>query len=605
MPLDPKPYKPVRKLLEAVDNGEFVVPYFQRGFEWEPNMVKELLVSMISDYFSGLILLWELDPEKAKNEKWDPIWGAKIGKNIYYAVLDGQQRLSSLYYAIYNPQKVFPNRKSYYLFFVDLRKYIENNFDECVFYNYYSEYIPTAKLGVQKNKWINELVFPIALLSDKDFLRNEYNNWIKEYARKLYEVQEDKTYDPFDIHSELEKLEKKILDYEFPVHILGKERSIYDVCSIFARINQKGLRLSTFDLMNAFLYPKGITLRKDFENLNYEILKKIPGIDELLLKTMSLYKQDYCSSKYIYNLIPGQKTIQKVNGKKQEVVLVKDAEEFKKLWHNSVKYCEKARKKIMNTGEYDFGSIKVDFIPNNTTIPVIGAIQWIHEEKFRNEIHEGKFNKLLFMWYWNAVLSKDYSGSSDTIMSKDFRQLKAWLEEKEMPERVRNIEHFKETIRELDLSKERKGSSVYNAIISLLALRKAEDFLTGRVPGAVDYVGESVNDHHIFPSRVKGLEPNKMKRFSDTKDNIVNRTLLLDETNSRIKNKRPSEYLQNILERLNNNEKELYTLMESHLISKKALQHMWDDNYDEFIIERENTIKEYLAGIVKLGLPEL
>jgi len=304
-------------------------------------------------------------------------------------------------------------------------------------------------------------------------------------------------------------------------------------------------------------------------------------------------------------LIPGQKVIQKVDGKKQEIILVKDAEEFKKLWHNSVKYCEKARKKIMNTGEYDFGSIKVDFIPNTTTIPVIGAIQWIYEEKFRDEIHEGEFNKLLSMWYWNAVLSKDYSGSSDTIMSKDFRQLKAWLEEKEIPERVRNTEHIKEIIRELDLRKERKGSSVYNAIISLLALKKARDFLTGRVPGSVDYVGESVNDHHIFPSRVKGLELSKRRSFSNTKDNIVNRTLLLDETNIKIQNKRPSEYLQDILEKLNNDEKELYALMESHLISKKALQHMWDDDYDEFIIERESTIKEYLAKIAKVGLPEL
>ena len=170
---------------------------------------------------------------------------------------------------------------------------------------------------------------------------------------------------------------------------MGKDRSLYDVCSIFARINQKGLRLSTFDLMNAFLYPKGIALRKDFEDLNYEILKRIPGIDELLLKTMSLYKQDYCSSKYIYNLIPGQKVIQKVDGKKQEVILVKDAEEFKKLWRNSVKYCEKARKKIMNTGEYDFGSIKVDFIPNTTTIPVIGPFNvsgFIGEAKIKRVV---------------------------------------------------------------------------------------------------------------------------------------------------------------------------------------------------------------------------
>jgi len=62
-----------------------------------------------------------------------------------------------------------------------------------VFYKYYSEYIPTSKLREQKNKWIDELVFPIALLSDDNFLKNEYKNWMKEYAKKLYKMQEDTT----------------------------------------------------------------------------------------------------------------------------------------------------------------------------------------------------------------------------------------------------------------------------------------------------------------------------------------------------------------------------------------------------------------------------
>ena len=345
-----------------------------------------------------------------------------------------------------------------------------------------------------------------------------------------------------------------------------------------------------------------VSLRKDFEDLDNRMLKSIPGIEELLLKTISLYKQDYCSAKYIYNLIPGQTIIQKVGDKKQKIILVEDAEEFKKLWDNSVKCCEYARKKIMNVGKYDFGSIRVDFIPNTTIIPVIAAIQLTFEEKFKDTVSEGEFNELLFRWYWNAVLSKDFSGSSDSVMSSDFRQLKAWLEGKDLPERVKNVKYMRETIKELALKKERKGSSVYNAIISILALNKAEDFLTGRIPGTVDYIEDRINDHHIFPSRVKELKPGKSKKFSETRDCIVNRTLLLNETNGEISNKKPSEYLQLIMEKRNINGKDLYKIMESHLISRKALQHMWEDNYDEFIIERENTIKKCLLNIIKNGV---
>lgn len=93
----------VNDLLKKVDDGSFVIPYFQRGFEWEPRMVCDLFESILQNYFTGLLLLWELDTEQAKNEEWDPVWGAKRVNTPKVAILDGQQRLSSLYYAIYNP----------------------------------------------------------------------------------------------------------------------------------------------------------------------------------------------------------------------------------------------------------------------------------------------------------------------------------------------------------------------------------------------------------------------------------------------------------------------------------------------------------------------
>jgi len=103
----------VEDLMRCVHDGSYVIPYFQREFEWQPSMVCDLIESIVQKYYTGLILLWELNIEEAQREKWDPVWGAKLKVTPKKAVLDGQQRLASLYYVLYNPKEKFPNRKSY------------------------------------------------------------------------------------------------------------------------------------------------------------------------------------------------------------------------------------------------------------------------------------------------------------------------------------------------------------------------------------------------------------------------------------------------------------------------------------------------------------
>lgn len=87
---NPGTYK-VEDLLKNVHGGSYVIPYFQRGFEWQPSMVCDLIESILQNYYAGLILLWELNPEEAQNEEWDPIWGAKLKVTPDKAIPDGQQ----------------------------------------------------------------------------------------------------------------------------------------------------------------------------------------------------------------------------------------------------------------------------------------------------------------------------------------------------------------------------------------------------------------------------------------------------------------------------------------------------------------------------------
>jgi len=582
----------VLNLVEAVHTGKYVIPYFQRGYEWYPSMVSELFESLLQDYFAGLLLFWELSEERVRNQVWDPVWGANNGTNPEKAILDGQQRLASLHFAIKNPKKKFPGRNTYYIWFLDLNKIINEEYEDAISYSYVFYYRSTKQLINNKEKWIDQGVIPLAILSDPKYLTdNEFENWLNDHLS----IHKQRGNIPNNVNAlRVSNLIQKILHYEFITTTLAKDRDIHDICNIFARINQKGMRLSTFDLMNAFLYPHGIHLRKTWESLNNDKLKSVDrNMHEYLLKLISLHVQGYCSSKYIYNLIPGEATKKRTEtGEMQDVVFVPDKAKFNDYWRKSLKYAETARERIMNVGNYDFGAIKSKFIPNTTIVPVLGAILWENEQDGNSDI-----NKKLRQWYWSATLSGDYSGSSDSVMSKDFRDWQKYLSNGGNIDRIFRVnDSFIEN--ELDLISTDRGAQ-YNVILCMIALEHARDFYTGRPLATGDFVEDRIDDHHIFPKKVKGLNPEKSILFKEYHDSILNRTLLLDETNEKIKNKLPSEYIKEIYRSGDVSDKqELEALMVEHLISKTALECLLDDDFDGFIKERDKNIKDHIRMLV-------
>ncbi len=584
----------VGDLVKGIKDGMYVIPYFQRGYEWDPSMVSDLFESILQDYYAGLLLFWELDATDIEGQKWDPVWGADNKGTPDKAILDGQQRLSSLYYAIQNPEKKFPNRKSYYRWFLNLDKALNEEFEESIEYTYSYRHIKTRDLIADKTKWLERGVIPLAVLADPNFISSsEFESWLQTYV----EDRNSQAIIPEDISAlRVSNMIQRILNYEFITTTLNKDRKMFDICNIFARINKKGMRLSTFDLMNAFLYPHGISLRKNWEGLDNPTLKSIDSnMDEYILKLISLHLQGYCSSKYIYNLIPGESTKKKTDsGQMKDVVLIKDAEEFSALWTKACKYAEKAREIIMNVGSYDYGAIKSKFIPNTTILPVLGAVLWENE----NPANVNEFNDERFQWYWAAVFSADYSGSSDSVMSKDFRDWQRWLAEKVQVERISRVD--KEFIKnELDFQSINRGAQ-YNAVLCIIALEGAKDFFVGRPLATGDFIRERINDHHIFPSKVKGLDERLSAKFESARDSIVNKTLLFDDTNiSKISNKLPSEYLNEMIDQgIVGGFDELVEFMRPHLISKNALEFLLEDDFDGFIIEREKTLKDHILRLV-------
>ncbi|RKX91709.1 MAG: hypothetical protein DRP84_11215, partial [Spirochaetes bacterium] len=84
----------VKNLVEGVYKGEIVLPDFQRSFVWEPEGVRELLVSVLGDYFIGVMLVLEIfkgDSPFALRlfEGVEKVNGAAKIQSIVKIILDG------------------------------------------------------------------------------------------------------------------------------------------------------------------------------------------------------------------------------------------------------------------------------------------------------------------------------------------------------------------------------------------------------------------------------------------------------------------------------------------------------------------------------------
>ncbi len=124
-------------LVKHASEGRLALPQFQRKFVWSPEDVRELLVSVFNGYFIGALLLLEIDRRKPPFSI-RAVEGCDIDENALLGLttqvlLDGQQRITSLYYAFYEPDIPLKGyKKNSTVFFVDLDKFFAGDIDSAV-----------------------------------------------------------------------------------------------------------------------------------------------------------------------------------------------------------------------------------------------------------------------------------------------------------------------------------------------------------------------------------------------------------------------------------------------------------------------------------------
>ena len=211
-------------LMADFEKGEIRIPRFQRDFVWERSRILKLLDSMYNEFPIGTIFLWSAPPEynyllRNLNELGLPELQTHQG---YRFILDGQQRLTSLFVVIKGADF---EGEDYRKIVVDL----EAGADEDGQFRYRN---PDHKRWISVSELLAYDTFAVynSLPSD-------------DHKKRFTEVRSALSAYPFSV-------------------VTVADMEINDAIEIFERINQQGRKLSRYDLICASVMTADFELRE-------------------------------------------------------------------------------------------------------------------------------------------------------------------------------------------------------------------------------------------------------------------------------------------------------------------------------------------------------
>lgn len=551
----------IGRIIENVQKG-WQIPNFQRYFDWNKEDVRSFLESIFNDYYVGAFLLWEAGEDP--NLDVEPIKGvAKNTHKVDYIILDGQQRMTALYYAIKTPDfalKGAGKKRCYY--YLDLKAFLEDGSREDI--------VVVKDRMLSREDSFADSFFPFYELENLRL-------WIdgfEDYLDGQMAIEPSGAGQVKSVRRTLEKRLHHVWDgFEIPFVTLPASMDLVHVADVFEKINSKGKPLNTFDLLIARLLKYGIKL-KDLWDKACEEYPSIKRYDEesektrmAVFQTMSLLYHPAASSK--------RKDILNI----YENLSFSGTDQFDEYWKICIESLDKAINKLENMRD-GFGVRSPKDIPFMPSLPMLAAFlacvgQVGDEANGYRKISE---------WYWSASMTAAYSSGADSQMSADFREVTLWFDNDNAVPAV--VLEARSKIGSLDLLETDEQSSVlYKSTLSLIALAGAKDFATGQ---NLENARENQKDH-IFPKATTvGFGANKHV------NSVLNMTWMSAETNTLIKRaKKPSEYIPIFA---NGDEALFRGRLDSNLIDVAVFEHMKTDNLDAFLAARQVLIKKEFRG---------
>ncbi len=543
--------KPLKLLLTQIHNGELALPDFQRDFVWEPGAVEELIESIMRAYPAGSLLFLKHSGEGFQVREFEGAPKLKSAMSTSYLVLDGQQRLTSLFQAFFG--------KGEHVFYLDIRELSETEDIEAAVWHESrkrAERMDLMDIQTQAER----LFCPLSVV-----MTDGFDSWIDE----IMDHRVEKGDEAKELRATLRQVNKDwiapILEYQFPVVTLSSETPIDAVCKMFETLNRRGVKLTVFELLMARSFMNKVSLRQLWD----EAQEKYPVFEEFnidpyyVLQTVSLLEGRTLKRKEILDIRP----------------------------NTIMSHWEKATSSLAEVITFlrrNAGVLSPSILPYNTMLIPLAAA-WAKTSDIKGPAEASRRDKFK-TWFWASVFSQAYEKAPASRAVADFKDLVRWIAgEDRLPFGVRTLYFNPEMFTDITP----KQRALYRGTIALVCSNGVLDFHKAE-PLTFDYLqANKVDDHHVFPQGYL-----KVRGEDEWMNCVLNRTLIDKKTNIRISNKAPSRYLAEIETEVGKEKME--KILSSHILPSSELR---GDDFESFMIERAKMLFERLKAQVGRDIP--
>ena len=581
----------VDSLVSSVGNGNIQLPDLQRPFVWPRSKVRDLLDSMYRGYPVGELMFWDVPGD---GEARAIAAGAKL--NAAHQIVDGQQRLTSLY-AVIKGMKVRD----------------ENYQDKeiTIAFNPFTEKFEVSTPFFERNpEWIGDIsVFFASTFHASNLFKKRY----VESGGVLSDSEEEQ------LHDTLTRL-AGILNYTIEVVHIQEAVDKRTVADIFVRINSEGVNLKAYDYILTWLsvfWPEGREQLEDFarnSRISAERATEVAGKKVswtaknhfINVETGQLIRVLVAIGQHRAKLSDAYNALQAKDRKTGAVDPERQERELD-LLKGSI---EKALKPL-HWDEYTMCLPQAGFrsrkgITSNTSIVSTYVIWLIGRTEFNVPLHDLRL--LMARWFFMAQITSRYSTSSETQLQKDIDRFFKYAD-RNPKDFVREINDVISNELTADFWEYRMPENLvtsmaalspgYQAYLAALNILNAELFMIDldvRVwmdPTLKPRKG--VEGHHIFPRAfqrdVLGIDD--IKRINQA----ANFAPTDWDTNLIISDRSPKEYWPDLVARRSKGAEWLAQQMYWHALPENW--HLLD--YDDFLQRR----RKLIAKVTRDGFEKL
>lgn len=579
----------IQTLVDMANDGTLGLPDLQRGFVWKASKVRDLLDSMLKGYPIGYIMLWASQNTKSDNKTI----GVDEKKTDYqdYVIIDGQQRITSLYAVITGKEIIDENGK----------KPIKISFNPIK-----REFAVKTAVMDKDSEWIADI---------SDIFKNETRSrkYVNEFIDSYEESLEKNNLQLND------DLEQKIADnianvldlknYIINALVINNDVDEEDVANIFTRINSGGVKLNENDFILTLMSVVSPELRdkiekfckdskiKTNERTSYNRLIELKPSH--IVRTTMAFTFKRARLKYAYMLLRGSDL---KRGADKKIDLNRRKENFEKL--------EDGLDKVLNLDNWQ-GFIKsvtsAGFI-NSNLISSDNTLVYCYMDyligKYDFNVEYDRLRKIVARWFFMTSTTSHYTGSFEATAQEELNSFMELHNADEFENYIDNQikvvftnDYFEYTLPNSLITSSPTSAVWYTYLASLNILDAkvlfSNMYIRDLLSGDFDSNRSALERHHLFPKAYL-----TKLGYTDDKDRnqIANFAYIEWEDNMEIEDNSPEIYFKPIFE------KKIPEEERKNVMSIHALPENWYAmDYKDFLDVR----RKLMSKVIKQGYEKL